>query len=375
MPADSDDLPLRFAFPGLLHDVMQQHFDQDARNAKLSNKFKVYYRLRPYIPIAVRQLLQRSRGQGMEVASDWYLPSKFLTDWQAALAAQLASSPDQQVLHPWPDGASLAVCLTHDVETQVGVGLVPRLAALEEEYGFRSAWNFIPHKYRIDPGLLRDLRQRGHEIGVHGYNHDGRLFLTRSTFAWRAKRINAAIERFGSTGFRAPMVHRNLRWLQSLNVQYDASCFDVDPFQAMPGGVGSVWPFIAGRFVELPYTLPQDHTLLIALGEQTPRIWVEKLKLLAKLSGMAMLVTHPDYLDVQSRLNVYRQLLEHLQQLSDTWCTLPQPIAEWWRERDQSQIDAQENVEGPACDRGRVCRLDELFHAFRSGPLGATNTG
>ena len=106
------------------------------------------------------------------------------------------------------------------------------------------------------------------------------------------------------------MVHRNLAWLQSLNVEYDASCFDADPFQAMPGGVGGVWPFIAGRFVELPYTLPQDHTLFITLNERDGRIWEQKLEFIIRLGGMALLITHPDYLNSDNRIAAYRHLLE-----------------------------------------------------------------
>lgn len=358
------DLELRFAFGGPLHDVTHHHFVQDARQATLSNKFKLYYRLRPLIPIVIRQLLQRSRNQKMDVGSEWYLHHEFLQDWRNSLRRWLEKSPDQRVVHPWPDGARIAISLTHDVETSQGVKLVTKLADLEEGLGFRSAWNFIPHKYDIDSGLLNDLKARGHEIGVHGYNHDGRLFLSRRMFDRRAEAINDAIQQFGSTGFRAPMVHRNLNWLQALQVDYDASCFDADPFQAMPGGVGSVWPFVAGKFIELPYTLPQDHTLLVALGETSPRIWMDKLERLKQLAGMAMLITHPDYLDSPQRLGVYRQFLEYLAGQTDTWNALPGSIATWWRRRDASSISPDGQLAGPIADRGRSVALSELFHDF-----------
>ena len=180
-------------------------------------------------------------------------------------------------------------------------------------------------------------------------------------FRHRVPEINEAVRRFGAAGFRAPMVHRNLEWQQEIDVDYDASCFDIDPFQAMPGGVGGVWPFIAGRFVELPYTLPQDHTLMIVLGEQTPRIWIEKLELIKQLHGMAMLVTHPDYLDSPGRLDVYRQWLMHLQPQRDCWCCLPKAVTQWWRLRDTSQVDNFGNISGPASERGRAIRTKDLF--------------
>ncbi|WP_417747898.1 hypothetical protein [Rosistilla oblonga] len=358
------DLSFRFAFDGPLGRVLQQHALDDIAAARLTWKFKAYYRLRPWIPIAMRQLLQRGRNRSLDAPDDWYLPNEFISDWQRAVSHDVATTPNHRTLHPWPDGFEVATVLTHDVETRAGVKLVSALASLEEEYGFRSAWNFVPYKYKIDAGLLDDLSSRGHEIGVHGYNHDGRLFESRRTFDWRKDRINEAIGNFKSTGFRAPMVHRNLDWLQGLDVDYDASCFDVDPFQAMPGGIGSPWPFIAGKFVELPYTLPQDHTLLVALGETTPQVWIDKLQYLRQIAGMAMLITHPDYLDTSRRLNIYRQFLEHLREQTDLWHALPRDVATWWRQRDQSTISAvDDSIEGPAAARGRVVAIDELFAA------------
>ena len=354
-----NSIPLRFAFTGPAGDVLREHFDRDAASACLSSKFKLYYRLRPYIPIPLRQLLQRGRNQGIEVPENWYLPEEFVSDFNTALQ----SDPDAVAIHPWPDGFQMSACLTHDVETKVGVGLVDKLAALEEEFGLRSAWNFIPHKYNADRELLADLKARGHEIGVHGYNHDGRLFESRKTFDRRTGPINKAISEYGSTGFRAPMVHRNLNWLQALDVDYDASCFDIDPFQAMPGGVGGVWPFFAGKFVELPYTLPQDHTLLVSLGETSARIWIEKFNYLRRLAGMAMLVTHPDYLDSPSRLDVYREFLEYLSEAERCWKALPREISTWWRQRDNMEIvnqDGSNRLVGPMVERARICSLADL---------------
>lgn len=349
----------RFAFDGQVGDVLREFAERDVAQAQLSAKFKLYYRLRPLIPIALRQMLQRGRNQAIDVPDGWYIPSEFLD----ALGRAIAADPDAAVIHPWPDGFHMASVLTHDIETRIGFELTDKLAAIEEQFGFRSAWNVVPHKYPVDMGLIEDLKDRGHEVGVHGYNHDGRLYESHRTFKRRSKPINRAIAEYGSEGFRAPMVHRNLAWMDALDIQYDLSCFDVDPFQAMPGGVGAPWPFMAGKFVELPYTLPQDHTLLISLGETTPQIWTEKLEILRSLAGMALLITHPDYLDTDSRLDVYRRFLEHLSQQQGIWHALPREVAHWWIDRDQMSIDRGGDtlaVAGPAAERARVTTLSDL---------------
>ena len=304
-------------FGGSLGEFLLEQLERDFDEARLSKGFRIFYRLRPFLPIAVRQLLQKARNGKAEVPKKWYLP----TDLLELIDQQ---SPPDSI---WPDNNEFAFVLTHDVETQRGVGLVEQLAAVEEEFGFRSSWNFVPHKYTVDAGLLADLRSRGFEIGLHGYNHDGRTFLSRNHFSRRLPAMNAAFEKWQAEGFRSPMVHRNLAWMQDLNVTYDSSCFDVDPFQAMPGGIQSFWPLRCGKFIELPYTMPQDHTLFITLGETTDRIWREKLDVIRRCRGMAMMLTHPDYLDTPDRLAVYRDFLAYAAEPQKYWHALPHQVA------------------------------------------------
>ena len=356
---------LRFAVGGHAGQVMQDYFLADAMGAKLSAKFRMYYLLRPLIPIWMRQRMQKSHGGTVaDVSQDWYIPTDFINDFQAALAVDLKEDPDLHIIHPWPDQHEMSVSLTHDVETKAGVAYVDQLAKAEESLGFRSCWYFIPYKYSIDKGLIKDLKQRGHSVGVHGYNHDGRLFSSRRVFQKRLTPILKAFEDFQTDGFRAPMVHRNLNWIQEFGAKHDASCFDIDPYQAMAGGVGSCWPFIKGGMVELPYSLPQDHTLFIALGQKDIQPWKRKLEFLKRWRAMAMLVTHPDYLLSNGRRVQYQNFLEHLQTLEDAWFASPSEIADWWLQRDKSTIVENETgnyeIQGPAADRGRCLALSEF---------------
>lgn len=339
---------------------MERYFLEDAASAQLSMKFRVYYLLRPLIPIVLRQLLQRKRNTGMDIEPEWYLPKAFIEDFRKSIKSDLESFGDEAFIHPWPNRNRFATVLTHDVETSDGFATVDRLAKLEESKGFRSSWHFVPHKYPLDDGLLRDLVDRGHEVGIHGYNHDGKLFASKQVFQRRLPRINAAIQKYSATGFRAPMVHRNLDWIEKLDLEYDASCFDIDPFQAMPGGVGSIWPFFKGKMVELPYTLPQDHTLFVAMHEKSIDTWKNKIDFLREWSGMALSITHPDYLNTPFQLGLYERLLDHLQQFDDAWSALPCEVVSWWRDRNESEVrDGQ--VTGPASVNGRATTYTELF--------------
>ncbi len=97
-------------------------------------------------------------------------------------------------------------------------------------------------------------------------------------------------------------MHRNLEWTLDLDIDYDSSTFDTDPFEPQQGGVSTIFPFyVSGNsnqkgYIELPYTLPQDFTLFVILRENSIDIWKRKLDWIAENGGMAMLNTHPDYM-------------------------------------------------------------------------------
>ncbi|MFC1757542.1 hypothetical protein ACFL2H_02080 [Planctomycetota bacterium] len=344
--------------------VFETQVRADMESARLSRAFELYYRVRGCIPIWLRQLLQRNRNKSIDVRPGWFLPDSFMS----SLAQELQSRSGEQVIHAWPDNADFGLVLTHDVETIDGFRNIAKVADIEESLGLRSSWSLVPTSYKIDMGLVRDLVDRGFEIAIHGHNHDGKLFLSKAVFEHRATSINKAIGVFAASGFRAPMVHRNLEWLQCLDIDYDASCFDIDPYQAMPGGVGSIWPFIVGKLVELPYTMPQDHTLTVTLNESSGATWRTKLEYLRQRAGMVMMLTHPDYMTTSATIGMYQNFLEYTQNVGGYWHALPRDVASWWRDRDASEIHV-DRIVGPAADRGsiRTLRVDGSELSFFSG--------
>ena len=46
-----------------------------------------------------------------------------------------------------------------------------------------------------------------------------------------------------------------------LGFEYDSSYTDTDPYEPQPGGCCSYLPYFNESLVELPITLPQDHTV------------------------------------------------------------------------------------------------------------------
>jgi len=202
----------------------------------------------------------------------------------------------------WPERKKFALVLNHDVDTAGGQDRCERLAELEKALGFRSAFFFVPERYRTSPELHRQLSDGGFEVGVHGLLHDGKMFASRKIFEERARRVNGYLKEWGSSGFSSPSTHRKLDWMGDLEIDYDISTFDTDPFEPQPEGISRIFPFwhqdgpSRRGFVEIPYTLPQDHTMFIILQEKDIRIWQDKLDWIADRGGMALLNTHPDYM-------------------------------------------------------------------------------
>ncbi len=361
------DIKLQFIFDNReAQEFAARSVRNDACNFRLSRTYQFYYRfLRPFMPIAVRQLLQRNRR--VNTSGRWYFPDDFMQSIGVCL--NLANQ-ELTTIHPWPHGSDFAFVLTHDVETSKGMKHIGRIADYEESLGLRSSWNLVPYKYKIDMGLVNDLQARGFEIGIHGYNHDGQMYSSKQEFDRRAERINNALAKYSAVGFRSPMVHRNLIWLQSLNIDYDCSCFDIDPFQPAPGGVGSIWPFFAGHFVELPYTLPQDHTLFIGLRERDDLIWRHKLDYLIGQQGMALMLTHPDYLTGRRESEIYFRFLEHVSDIGNYWHATPTEVARWWRERDDGLLsgfdgDCSSSIGARVSNRAVISSLKLSDNGFR----------
>jgi hypothetical protein len=249
---------------------------------------------------------------------------------------------------------------------------------LERRHGFRSGFYFIPEgEYRVSHESRQEIIDRGFEVGVHDLHHDGRLYSSRRGFVQKAVKINGYLKDWEAAGFRSGFMLHNLEWLKDLNVLYEASTFDTDPFEPQPDGVGTIFPFWVSRhdgqrsnrkegpshdspkgsaapkagigaadsprpgYIELPYTLAQDSTLFLIFGERGPDIWVQKLDWIAHHGGMALVNVHPDYIRFEGEpasmstfsVEIYDRFLQYVgERFADSfWHALPKDVAAFAR--------------------------------------------
>ena len=294
---------------------------------------RAYYSLKPIIPWQLRLALRRWRADRRR--------KTFANVWPI--------DPNSGNTPPgwpgWPDGKRFAFVLTHDVEGSKGLARVEHLMNLEVQHGFRSCFNFVPEgQYRV-PDRVRGLLERsGFEVGVHGLEHDGKLYSSKAKFIADACRINDYARQWNASGFRSPLMQNRLGWLHRLDAAYDGSTFDTDPFEPEPYGMGTIFPFwVAGTngggYVELPYTLVQDFNLFKVLREPSIEIWKNKIDWIAEHGGMALLNTHPDYMCFgggQARdeypVSHYEALLRYVREkyAGNYWTAQPREVARYY---------------------------------------------
>jgi len=295
----------------------------------------VYYLVKPIIPRKIRFRLRR------------ILVKRILKKRACRWPIDPDSGKEPEGWQGWPGGKRFALVLTHDVETAKGLQNCLRLMEIEEALGFRASFNLVAKDYEVSEEFRRELTKRGFEIGVHGLTHKGNPFRSELYFKKQAAEINEYLKKWGSVGFRSPSMFHDLKMLHYLDIEYDASTFDTDPFEPQPDEIGTIFPVwiyseeLKKGYVELPYTLPQDHLVFLIMGEKKIDLWKRKLDWIVSKGGMALLIVHPDYMDFDGSnhsdkypAELYCEFLTYVKEkyTGQYWNPLPKDLARFWKE-------------------------------------------
>jgi hypothetical protein len=358
-------------------EVMGQFWSEGYQNSAGGLRFRLqhalvraYYAARPLIPrplqIAMRRAFTRVQQQTPFPAFPVETALHEFYERMFQLVAEFAGQPVPW-LDLWPGGHSWALVLTHDVDTAAGLANLEVLRDIEREIGLTSSWNFVPLRYVTPDAVVESLQAEGCEVGVHGLLHDGRDLGSLRLLRRRLPTMREYARRWGAVGFRSPATQRTWEWMPLLGFDYDTSYHDTAPYEPTPGGSCSYLPYFignpgtAGDMVELPITLPMDHTVFQILQHPDATVWLDKAAHVRERGGMALVLTHPDYVDDPRVADGYRRLLEAYRADPGVWRALPREVAAWWRRRAASTIEQTDggwSVRGPAAvDCGiQLCR-------------------
>jgi peptidoglycan/xylan/chitin deacetylase (PgdA/CDA1 family) len=270
-----------------------------------------YHRVPPTIRWHIaRQIGKRLRTRESEWARfpGWPLDlsADFVSDW-------MLDDHVRPLARPAP------VLVTHDIDSPEGLrNLVDHFLPLEEAVGARSTNYVVPCAWRLDHGMLRDVVERGHEIGVHGYDHSNRTpYLEREERRRRLSEGRAPLEAYSPTGYRAPSLVRTAGLIEDLAdyFVYDSSIpTSGGPFPTFNNGCASARPFRIGRTLEIPISVRRDGTAQF-LGYSAPQIgpmWIENAEDIAAARGVVVLLTHCEkrFSGNPPMLGAYRQFLD-----------------------------------------------------------------
>jgi len=342
-----------------------------------------FYRVKSAIPRSVQLAARRAliRSQGRPAFPAWPMDASVADLLRFWIRCELLARGERELRFRWfwPDRARAALILTHDVESAAGLRNAVRIADLEEERGLRSSFNVVADEYPIDWGVVAELRRRGFELGVHGVHHDRSMFASRSSFDAQQPALARMVERIGAEGFRSPATHRVHEWLDDLPVSYDCTMPMSDPYEPQPGGCCSPWPYFLGRVVELPWTLPQDHTVFTLLREKSIALWVGQLEAIERSAGLIQCLSHPDpgYLGDPPKEGLYAEFLDTVAARPGLWRALPREVAAWWRARDRATDAPAPGAAGVATldASGSVLLATETAPPYENQPAGAIRDG
>jgi peptidoglycan/xylan/chitin deacetylase (PgdA/CDA1 family) len=273
-----------------------------------------YHRVPAWLRNGIASLLgrrQKKRAHIWAAFPRWPLDlsADFLADWAAGPAATLAQHGPTPVL------------LTHDLDSPEGVtNLVHLFLNREERHGARSSNFVVPCAWPLDHGLLGEIRQRGHTLGVHGYDHANRTSFVSA--ADRLKRLTAGkdmLADYEADGYRAPSLLRTRPLLQDLErfYRFDSSIPTSGGLFPTPNnGCASARPFLLGGLRETPLSLPRDGSLRF-FGHRPAEIrdlWIACARTIARSRGVVVLLTHCErrFSGNSGMLQAYEEFLDFI---------------------------------------------------------------
>ena len=318
-------------------DPREYLYERYAQRDRSSAARRLYYAARPFVPRPVQLAIRRAYLPVQRLAKfpAWPIEPLLVEAQYQHLRNRQRQSDGRPIpfVNFWPNGKRFCSVLTHDVESEQGIAVIPRLLEIEQRYGFTSSWNFCAEQYPIPTDLFDDLRGAGCEVGLHGILHDGKLFSSRAHFEASLPKIHRYLSDWQADGFRSPATPRRAEWMPELGCAYDSSFPDADPFEPIAGGCCSIFPFFIDGIVELPITLVQDHTWFEILRGESISPWMVKSEWIIRHHGLINLIVHPDYMLSTERLALYDRFLRFLSEQQGAWHALPREVAQWWRAR------------------------------------------
>ena len=250
---------------------------------------------------------------------------------RAAAAITFDVDAESAILADAPEAAARLSVMTHQAYgPRTGV---PRLLGILERRGIRATF-FVPgHTADRFPDAVRAIRDRGHEIGHHGYLHEP-LFRASAeeeeTYLLRGLDALDRVLGVRPEGYRAPWweaTYRTPGLLARHGFRYDSSLMDADLPYLLVTGEGPA----ARPIVEIPIQWGLDDweqyafvpgltgSGVIESPAKVLELWTLELDAIVAEGGCFVLTMHPFLTGRASRAAALDRLLERMQAVEGLW--------------------------------------------------------
>jgi peptidoglycan/xylan/chitin deacetylase (PgdA/CDA1 family) len=276
------------------------------------------------------------------------------------------ASPVVDKSKTWPEGMQCAVLFSFDVDGETlwisrnpenwkrpsnlaqgaygpKVG-VPKILKVLEKHEVKATF-FIPgwiiEKY---PHMAREVLEKGHEVGYHGYLHEFDLnagYEKEKEIMDRCLDIFDRILKVHPRGLRSPMAEMTeatMRLMHEYDFLYSSTMMDDDfPY---------FWNYRGrpSKVVELPMQWMWDDTsyFFFTLSEPVRRgispcsavfeIWTEEFEGTYEHGAFLDLLFHPQVSGRFSRVKLIDDLITYMKKKKGAWITTGEEIAMFWRD-------------------------------------------
>lgn len=194
---------------------------------------------------------------------------------------------------------------------------VPRILDLLDRYSipasfFIEGWGAAKYS-----SLAREVVDRGHDVGGHGWMHEQWDTLDHSAEAELIQRTTEAIQEatgISPQGWRSPgglVTPNTLELLLDAGYAYDSSFADDDVPYSMKVNTQNI--------VELPWCWSLDDAMYYSPGRpianplDIAEQWIAAFDAAVEMTGFFMLVCHPRYSGKPARLLALEKVIRHIQ--------------------------------------------------------------
>ena len=197
-----------------------------------------------------------------------------------------------------------------------------RILDLLDEQKIKASFYIPGYVAETHEALVLDVKERGHEIGHHGYMHEPPATLSREQEAAVLDRGTAVIERITGErprGYRSPsweLSEHSLSLLAERGFLYDSSLMGDDvPYRVDANGSDLVEIPVQWELDDAPYfTYAPSLGMrgLMASPEHVYQVWSAAFEGAHHYGRMFALTMHPYVIGRPGRLRMLRRLIEYM---------------------------------------------------------------